>query len=969
MLNRKDSPWYPTMKLFRQEQFGNCQGVLERVKDELEKLSAAIIEKEQEATRINSRVENISKNPIPGLTSIIIHSFSDLKHLKNCLERIKNNTPEPFEVIFADNNCPAEIKKWLKKQIKDAKNYKHEANSNPGLAHAINRGISASSGEHIVLLSSDVMVSGHWLPDLLACLNSTPAVGVVGPMMNADQGKQKFGNPDYKSIEQLSEFSGIFRGNYRHRRISARTVSGYCLMLKRNLLDNVGLFDENPFFGKYAFEDYCFRTQMEGYVNYVCGDVYVHVSGGAGRLEDGSRKAFQEKWSLVDKENQLAEKISSQMQMEAADRLILLEKTDQAINTLIQSIGQLPGVKDLYYSLAELLLENKRYQDAIGALNAMPSDEADARQFEIIGYCNEGLGLDNEAEQSVDKALSLTKSARTYNLKGILSFKKGNLEKAEAYFKNAMDCDPGYGEPYTNIGVLRWSMDQKQEGLALMEKGFILSPQINDVLERYYTAVIALGQYERGENILREAKNIYPCQKIIFLLIDSLLKQDKFKEAMAEAEDAIISFGLEEAMLDAALEIRKKIGPKTVDKSTGRSSLSLCMIVKNEEQYLAKCLNSVKNIVDEMIVVDTGSSDLTKNIALAFGAKLYDYEWTNSFAEARNYSLDKADGDWILTLDGDEVISDLDHGAVLKIIKTNNKKTAYAITTRNYLDQVGVEGWTPNDDRYYRETAGCGWMPSTKTRLFPNLTSVRFENAVHEFVESSLQKAGIQVKKSDVPIHHYGRLNHEKLQAKHEKYYQLGIKKLEETGSDLKSLIEIAVQAGEYGKHDDALMWWQKVIEINPYESRAYYNMGSIYLNLKRYAEAIEVSKKSIALDPHRKEAVTNLAFGEIIGGDIRNAIRILEGLINNKVEFPIATGLLAVAYCMDDRVDSGLKHLASLKKKNFRLAPLMLDTSQRLVDEGRNAHAIKLLNALIEGGFADYELVNYYAECVKQCM
>jgi glycosyltransferase involved in cell wall biosynthesis len=397
------------------------------------------------------------------------------------------------------------------------------------------------------------------------------------------------------------------------------------------------------------------------------------------------------------------------------------------------------------------------------------------------------------------------------------------------------------------------------------------------------------------------------------------------------------------------------------------ATLSLCMIVKNEEDDIERALLSVKPVVDEMIVVDTGSSDLTKEIALAYGATLYHYEWTNSFADARNYSLDQARGDWVLLLDGDEAISELDHDAIRKIVSENDQNMAFAITTRNYIDQVSIEGWTPNDDRYYREAAGCGWMPSEKVRMFPNRKGIRFENPVHEFVESSLARAGIEVHRCTVPIHHYGKLNHEKMRAKEEKYYQLGIKKLEEKGNDLKSLIEIAVQAGEAGKYDDALRWWRKVIEIDPNEAVAYYNMGSVYLFMKRYAEAIEVTRKSLEISPDRKEAVTNLALGEMVGGDNRNAIRLLERLSNGKVEYPIAAGLLAMAYCIDGKTDSGLKQLARLKKMNFRVMPILLDTAQRLVEAGRKANAIQLLKALIEGGQADYELANYYNECLKQ--
>jgi tetratricopeptide (TPR) repeat protein/GT2 family glycosyltransferase/acetyltransferase-like isoleucine patch superfamily enzyme len=970
MMNREDSPWYPTMKLFRQERFGDWQGVIEKVKFELENRLTSMVEKRETAAQMITRGNDRSTSPmVPGLTSIILHGLNDLKSLKDCLERLKDNTPGPFELIVADNNCPAEIRKWLKKQTGSAGNFKHEAGSNPSVAHAINRGLCASSGEYIVLLRSDAMVSEHWLPDLLSCLNRAPDAGIVGPMMNVDAGKQKVGNPDCKSLKQLSTFSASFREKYRNRRIASRSVSGCCMLFTRGLFDRVGSFDENPFFRTYAFEDYCFRAQLEGYRNTLCGDVYVHVSGETGRPEDGSRKAFLDKWSLADKEAQLAEKISCLKQTESADRLILQGKTDQAIDALIRSIGQHPDEKDLYYLLAELLLENKRYPDAIGAMNAMPPGETDARAHEIIGTCKEGLGLDREAEQLADRALSLTESARAHNLKGVLAFKKGDIEQAEACFRKAMDCDPGYGEPYTNAGILRWSRGQKQEGLTWMEKGFTLSPHINDLSERYYSALIDVGQYERGEAILREVIHAHPARKIVFLYIDSLLKQGKFAEAMAEAEDAILSFGLEEGMLEAALEIRSRIGPKTVDRGNGRPSLSLCMIVKDEESSLAQCLSSVKKLVDEMIVVDTGSSDLTREIALAYGATLYHYEWTNSFADARNNSLDQARGDWVLLLDGDEAISELDHDAIRDIISVNDQNKAFAIITRNYIDQVSIEGWTPNDDRYYREAAGCGWMPSEKVRMFPNRKGIRFENPVHEFVESSLARAGIEVHRCAVPIHHYGKLNHEKMRAKEEKYYQLGIKKLEEKGNDLKSLIEIAVQAGEAGKYEDALQWWRKVIEVDPNEAVAYYNMGSVYLFMKRYAEAIEVTKRSLEISPDRKEAITNLALGEMVGGDNRNAIRLLERLSNGKVEYPIATGLLAMAYCVDGKADSGLKQLARLKKMNFRVMPILLDTAQRLVDAGRKANAMKLMKALIEGGQADYELVSYYDECLRQSL
>ncbi len=86
-------------------------------------------------------------------------------------------------------------------------------------------------------------------------------------------------------------------------------------------------------------------------------------------------------------------------------------------------------------------------------------------------------------------------------------------------------------------------------------------------------------------------------------------------------------------------------------------TFSLCMIVKNEEKTLARCLDSVKDIFDEMIIVDTGSVDGTKKVAADFGAKLYDFEWCNDFSAARNFSFSKATGDYIGWLDADDVVS------------------------------------------------------------------------------------------------------------------------------------------------------------------------------------------------------------------------------------------------------------------------------------------------------------------------
>ena len=86
--------------------------------------------------------------------------------------------------------------------------------------------------------------------------------------------------------------------------------------------------------------------------------------------------------------------------------------------------------------------------------------------------------------------------------------------------------------------------------------------------------------------------------------------------------------------------------------------ISLCMIVKNEEAVLARCLDSIKDLMDEIIIVDTGSTDRTKEIAAGYTDQIYDFAWVDDFAAARNFAFSKASMPYIYTADADEVVSE-----------------------------------------------------------------------------------------------------------------------------------------------------------------------------------------------------------------------------------------------------------------------------------------------------------------------
>ena len=155
-----------------------------------------------------------------GLVSIIILTFNQLKYTIECVESIRKHTREAHEIIFVDNGSTDGTRKWLKKLAKNNSHYKLiENKKNLGFSKGCNQGIEASSGEYILLLNNDVVVTENWLAGMLERLNSAPDIGIVGPMTNNISGPQKVPVVDYTSIDGLAAYARAFREKNRHRRM------------------------------------------------------------------------------------------------------------------------------------------------------------------------------------------------------------------------------------------------------------------------------------------------------------------------------------------------------------------------------------------------------------------------------------------------------------------------------------------------------------------------------------------------------------------------------------------------------------------------------------------------------------------------------------------------------------------------------------------------------------------------------
>ncbi len=486
----------------------------------------------------------------------------------------------------------------------------------------------------------------------------------------------------------------------------------------------------------------------------IAGDVFIHHFGSrsfiGNRIDYGSsltgnRKIYNDKWRDIEQKPHEGRKIRALVARELAWKSSQQGNVKGAVDLYLSAIQQDPQDKRNYTELAQMLIQSGRHGDALDALRQCPIASGDADRLVLEGQCREGLNELEEAGNLADLALSMNEvHAPALNLKGILAFRQNAAEEAREYFEKAAEADPSWGEPLTNLGVLLWTAGERDESIDLLEKGFILSPHVVDLTERYHAAAVSLGAHPRAEKVFREARNLYPSSRtIVFLLIDLLISQENHATAMEEIEAAMAAFDVDDGFIAAALEVRGKIGPLEIKKKAKGETLSLCMIVKNEQPNLVRCLSSVKAAVDEMIVVDTGSTDRTKELAAVFGAKVFDFDWDEDFSSARNFSLSKATGDWILVLDADETVSSRDHERIRDLIRKSPAGTGgYYLTTRNYVVEANTAGWVANDGSYRDEEAGTGWYPNRKVRLFRNDPRIRFSGAVHELVEAVDARGG-----------------------------------------------------------------------------------------------------------------------------------------------------------------------------------------------------------------------------------
>ncbi|MGQ9818426.1 MAG: glycosyltransferase [Candidatus Kapaibacteriales bacterium] len=509
-----------------------------------------------------------------------------------------------------------------------------------------------------------------------------------------------------------------------------------------------------------------------------------------------------------------------------------------------------------------------------------------------------------EAEEYIQKAIqyanptgSILPQAFCYG--GIIAFRYGNYELALERAKNSLKLIPNQsfanfilGEVYSAMleyskaleSYQKMSFYQQNINLLTMIVGDYFLPK-NQLLFRIGRCYIGLGQPANAEKYFRQGFELAFDFDNLRGLANAIVMQKRFAEARElllnysksnpnqkeEIDKILIQIDrlehIEKGRISFKVNSFAKEHPVDIitPKPDSKILATLSMIVKNEEKYLAGCIESVLDLVDEIVIIDTGSNDRTKEIAQQYGAKIYDFEWKDDFALARNEALKFSTGRWIIYLDADERIVYPEPKILRRMLKEAPAEIGGFYCTIE-SEHFQMDGST--------EIHRGGYPRIFRNLGFPKL---RFIGRVHEQIAPSIFENNLQIAFSDIKILHLGyNQSREVMEAKIRRNYRLLIQHVQEEPlngyawyqlgqtlaqmtlfTEAEKAIRMAIQTktltkpifanaastlakmlGNKGNYSEALFWAEKSLDAVPEQIYALHLKAYALLYLQRFEEA-----------------------------------------------------------------------------------------------------------------------------------
>ncbi len=240
--------------------------------------------------------------PDHGVTSIVIVTHNQLDYTRKCLDSIRHRTDEPYELIVVDNASTDGTVEYLR-ALGGVRLIANDGNR--GFPAAANQGMATATGSQILLLNNDVVVTTGWLGRMLRALHADPAIGLVGPCSNCVSGPQQV-EARYDDLADLDGFAWDWGKANAGVLLEVNRLVGFCLLIRREVVDAIGLLDEQFGVGCFEDDDYSLRANRAGYRAVIAADAFVHHFGGrtflgsgvdVGTLMAENHRRFRAKWA------------------------------------------------------------------------------------------------------------------------------------------------------------------------------------------------------------------------------------------------------------------------------------------------------------------------------------------------------------------------------------------------------------------------------------------------------------------------------------------------------------------------------------------------------------------------------------------------------------------------------------------------------------------------------------------------
>ncbi|MBI5095743.1 MAG: glycosyltransferase [Candidatus Hydrogenedentes bacterium] len=370
-------------------------------------------------------------------------------------------------------------------------------------------------------------------------------------------------------------------------------------------------------------------------------------------------------------------------------------------------------------------------------------------------------------------------------------------------------------------------------------------------------------------------------------------------------------------------------------------SLSVVMIVKNEAHCLADCLRSAQSIASEIVIGDTGSTDATADVARSFGAVVHDVPWHDDFAEARNAVLARANGEWLLHLDADEVVDPAGANRIREIIDGDGfGADAIEVTLANYCDDPRAWRWTPCDPSDPAARGFSGYIGVGLLRLFRNRRGFEYREPVHENITESVVERGGVIRAEPILIHHYC-YSPPQIAAESKKrfYLEIARKKAAQRANDPKAWHDLAEQLLACGDASQAEKACRTALSLDPAHLGAITTLANLLLNRGELVEAqalLERARMNQAAPAHVLTALGAIAVRQ---GHFDEARGLLEAALASEPKAVMAALYLARAYDLLGWTDLS----RNLLHRFTKIVPLLKEITDRVESHRLRQEAEKL--------------------------